>query len=364
MDRSLMALVALLAFCASDCLAQATLAPGESRANAQQYLASHNSYQGGISLTSALDTYNVWSIELDVRWREDGACLGGPTGFYILHYCGDPDGEGFLVNRLLEIAGTNRIQEGFFFLGLELGDGYVCLGCFEGPLFPSDYVTQLETMLLGVFGSSAVYTWQDLVADGYQWPSVQELVRRGKHVAIQANIDDGASTVLFKRANAFGFNPPIAWWNTDDENKVIPDTGDRFMTRRYPEAYCVLEDGAAWVTAYNNGFNFPDTNCIDFHAVNNRDFFQPPHPSHAAPTGSGSLGTVGSPHVGGAGLVDACSRASFYNALSCPGAACKSHPTPITIEMDPGTYTASGASAAVLDCPVVLTAPDGAATVD
>jgi hypothetical protein len=345
-------------------------APGESPANYQQYFSSHNSYQRDESLTEQLDFYNVWEIELDVRWRENALCQGGGTGFYILHACEDPVGRGWLVDSLNEIAATRRMQDGFFFLNLELGDAsvkYACLGCgVEGPSFPPSYLTLLQSLILDTF-SDSVYTWQDFVADGKQWPSIQELLRRGKHVAVYANDIGNVGSIFFEITESVGFAvDPVAVWNTDDPSTDISGTGERFLTRRYPDPYCWMEDSSDYYSAREHGFSHLSTNCIQEWAPIVW-LFHPPLPTYLVPVGGAGLqlGTWGLPYRGGVGVVAACQRAGDYDEEICSGVACRSHPSTITLELVGGTYNVSGGSeGVVLDCPVTLTAVFGPARLE
>ncbi len=345
---------------------------GESRANVQQYLSSHNSYQGDISLISALDFWNVWDIELDVRWRDNPGCIGGGEGFYVLHHCADFEGEGWLSSYLAQIASTERIQHGFFFMNLELDDDYVCLGCFEGPDFPSGYMNQLENQILNALPFSSVYTWQDFLADGKQWPSVQELVRRDKHVAIFT--DDtpfDESTMFFRRCGTTANLDPCTLRNfpSDQHDAVLLPQGDHYMSRRYPEFICYFEDGEDWVSAYNNGFNFVSTNCIEFHAVDNAQFFHPPYPAFAepGPPGGGGLGTANYPYSGADGLLAGLDRIASYdsrtiNQHQAAGTVSLPHPSLIEIELLAGDYDVASGGPVVLDAPVRLFAAVGDVT--
>ena len=292
---------------ATNAVAQATVLEGETRANQLQYFSIHNAYQGSYSLDEQLDRLNVWELELDVRWRDNALCLGGGTGFYVAHHCADPDGEGWLSTYLDEIAATTRIQEGFFFLNFEMGDGFACLGCFSGPTLPADWAARLQTEITSRVGAAAVYTWNDFVADGRRWPSTQELRRRGKHIAIHVNRETSAG-FFFARNNEFEARDPIAVWNFSDQNggaANVHRTGDRYLMRRYPQATCALESTAETNTAIANGYSFPSTNCIDEHVDEPR--FHPPNPMYVREQslfGPGR-GTSDSPYQGDFGIPDA-----------------------------------------------------------
>jgi len=353
--------------------------PGESRANKHQYLSSHNSYQRPVSIHDQLDHWNVWEIELDVRWNVE--CFGSDD-FYVLNYCYDPlGGNDWLNNYLGEIAGTQRMQEGFFFLNLELADGpyfQPCLGgCLSAtvPYFPSDYMVQLEGRMLAYFGLDAIYTWQDFVTDNYAWPSPQELIRRGKHVAINVNDVDGNSlnTIFFRRSPACcntNYSDNTAFWNTENWSLQPNLSGDRFLARSWPvtgylPAYCAIEDKSKTWTAYHNGFNFPNTNCVRDFAQDPNFLVHPPEPMIVVPTTPSSiqLGTWGAPYAEGQGLVNACDRVDAYNAhVVTPSTSPRLHPSTTTILLNPGpagtTYTVSAAGGE-LKGPVILTRQPG-----
>lgn len=314
--------------------AQTVLVPGESRANRHQYVSLHNAYQGEPNVADALDRWNVWDLELDVRWRDDF----GYTGFYILHHCADPSGEGPLSDYLIPISSTKRVQDGFFFLNIEFGDGYLCL---FNAVFPSNYLDLFEAEILNYFTLSEIYTWQDLVADGMKWPSTQELIRRGKRVAIHINrYDDRLTPIFFRRAGLSASGGTLAFYNTGDETENGASIlGDRYFSRRYPAASCLGESNFNWETAFANGFSFPSTNCVELRIDDHQYDFYPPTPMYVATSNDGLVGwtgTAGKPHAGGTGLLQAILETQIYESNAGEDNAG-------VIKIKPGAYDVSSA---------------------
>lgn len=332
--------------------------PGETRANRHKFPAVHNAYQRDITLTESLDEYNVSEIELDVRWRT----IGGTEEFHVRHFCGflglATRGEASLDDYLIEIGATRRIEEGFFFLNIEFSDNdFSCLtdtGFI--PKFPANYLSLFKAELVNRIPEDSVYTWGDFEVDQMKWPSIQELLRRGKHVAININKSVGSDTsnkFYFRRAGLGDTSEAqVAFWNTDDEEATIPDQGDRYFSRRYPSITCALEGLVQWNQAYNAGFNFPATNCP---GKLNAPEFHLPIPFFIQAEGVGALaterGTRDAPFGGTNEFIDAQEDLRHYNTEVSPSAG--------VLSMKTGTYDAP----AIIDVPMTINARDGTVTI-
>lgn len=335
---------------APSCLAQhvpeRTPRPGEQRLNRFQFRTTHNSFERDnglldrVSIPTQLDFYDVWCIELDLRWHEDN------NDFYIFHDCADEAGGGSLNSYLHVINLTKRRSKGVTFLYFDSGD----IGpCFLYPNIvpkPNDWQDRLQTRLQAVFGD-AVYTWADFAADNLQWPSPQELVRRSKHIIPIVN--DSSSSYLF---GLTGGESRIGFMNSGNEDNVITaaDLGDRYFARWYPTGWtCALNNGG-WTTAVGNNFSFPASNCSD---ISDSRFHLPMPTYVGGPTGrDGGRGSWLDPFWGVNGLKFAINAASANQAIKGPSMA--------NLQLNRGTYPAPSRTTAAIR----FTAADGTARLE
>lgn len=234
--------------------------PGEQRLNRFQFKTTHNSFERDnglldrVSITDQLDRYDAWCVEFDLRWHSDN------NDFYIFHDCADEAGNDTLNAFLTEINATHRRTTGVTFLYFDSGD----IGpCFLYPNIvakPANWMALLQTKLTSYFGNS-VYTRNEFVADGSKWPSMQELLRRGKHIIPIVNSSDSSYLFGFTSGSS-----SVGFVNTPDANQTITaaDLGDEFLSRWYPSSgwTCTLNNGD-WTTAVTHNFTFPASNCSD-----------------------------------------------------------------------------------------------------
>ncbi len=338
----------------------------EPRANRHQYYSSHNSYARTATLSAQLDFYNVWEIELDVRFNNEGQT--DPDDRYeIFHDC-TTVGTRTLKQALSEIKGTRRFQDGLFFLNIELGDAVGPCDDWD-DLPPETHDANVESIILAELGFSNIYRETEFTApapDDGRWPSVQELVRRGKHVIVHMVYQGNSGGQFFRRGTGVNASGRVIW-NSDDEDASLLDLGDRHMARYYPSGLTgpgcipILEQGD-WDDAYANGFNFPSTNCVSdsgFLALRRR--FHPPYPMYATNVANPLLqyGTPGSRFSGVAGLAQAVGWVQMYNARPPIAPSHTSRAGVIPILMAPGSYPVSSGGVR-LEGPIVLQSENGA----
>jgi hypothetical protein len=328
----------------------------EPRMNRHQFFGSHNAYQDDQSITSQLDGWNVWMIELDVRW-ENGA-------YRVFHHCLDGAGSASFDTYLSEIAATERIKDGLFFLNLEVGPAWGT--CDEwGEKNPGQHMYDIEEILKAEFGESAFYSNSTLKnLDNNQWPSVQELLRRGIHIVPISNWTHGMFHPMGQPED-FGDLGDF-FWNNDDPYVSIPTLGDKFMSRFWEGASCAGEDEDEILDAVDNGFNFIDTNCvgeINGDYSSKEPFFHPPYPMYVVKDFNPGLfarGTHDQPFQNGlGGLLAAVNRISQYNQLAPPSTepGHTSRASIIPVRMEPGTYDVG--SGYYLNTPVTLQVDGG-----
>ena len=340
--------------------------PGlEQPANRHQYYSSHNSHLI-TSLALQLDLINVWEIELDVHYVNEGQ-PSGLDKYQVFHTCADDTDELPLKLAMDQIKATQRFQDGLFFLNIQPGPAPGTLGIFGcddwEDLTTFNHDVNVDNIITSKLGIEKIYTNADFLADGQVWPSVQELVRRGKrvvvHVRYQSPNYNPVNTSLKFLKRSSGLDSSLAFWNSDDENASFMDLGDKHMARYYPsDSICesIFEPGN-WNDAINSGFNFPATNCVDVSDdfLEQLDRFHPPYPMYAISTFSSfGIGTALAELSGASGVLNAIQTwVQHYNGLFPLSPSHTSRAGIIPILMSSGTYDFSG-SGGVIDGPVIL----------
>lgn len=307
--------------------AQNSVRPGEQRFNRFQFRTTHNSYErdGGatarVSLTDQLDRYDVWMVELDLRWH------AANNDFYIFHDCAEAGGNDTLDFFLNQIKASHRFQSGITFIYFDSGD----IGpCFIYPNIvpkPSNWMTLLGDKLKAYFGNSVYYQDRFDSSDLRRWPSPQELLRRGKHIIPIVN---GSVAVEFGvRDTLFGLSD-ITSINTSDQDAVIPDLGDSKFSRWYPTGW-ICGFNPDWETAVTKNFGFPASNCSS-DMVSPR--FHPPLPTYVGnPTSDGNgRGSWLDPFRGPNGFKSACDMVIAHQNLKGPSM--------VNIQVNAGAHSA------------------------
>ena len=357
----------------------------EPLANRHQYYSSHNSYPIDFwpisndppSLTSMLDGWNVWEIELDVRYNDEGQS-NWKDKYEIFHDCWTAIGTYKLSEALSEITQTTRWQDGFFFLNLETGDAP---GTCDDWVDGQTHIPEIVQLVLDHFPIQSIFTENDWNPSGVEgeaaWPSIQELVRSGKRVAIFCNDriqgSWGVPKIFLHRSQPLSFGDPnSAQWNIDESDKTIPPIGDGNMSRYFPaDSLCTLGEELDWDEAWWSGFNFPATNCIDnSEFYEERFYFHPPYPMYAVPLDlnqhADHWGVVNDPLEGVDELLWTIENwIQFYNSRPpiAPSGASRAGIIPIKMKGGhPWDFTNGGASPQVLEGPVVLVADSSVVT--
>lgn len=330
---------------------------GEQRLNRFQYRSSHNSYEQTLDvlhvgdLSAQLDKLGFTQLELDLAWDASGA-----GQLWVQHLCSDQNGAGPLEPYLNQIRDSRAFQSSLIFLAIDehrtIDDSLdgSCVWTFQPSIQDLDlhpgWKAAFETMAVAKFGD-AIYTHNDFVnIDQRKWPSMQELLRRGKHIVITLSFYYHASGRFFSHYS--DSNKVVE--NTDDETKTFT-LGDRYLSRSFPsQAVCGLGDGG-YETARDNGFTFPAVNCLFTDIVS--ETFHPPVPTYVTLTENPeeNYGTWGYPYKAGAGVRAALERAQ--------GHANKKGTSIIPVVLkQAGTYSGVGSR---LSGPVRLSSPNGLA---
>lgn len=298
--------------------------PGEQRFNRFQFRTTHNSYErdGGavdrVSLTDQLDRYDVWMVELDLRWHASNG------DFYIFHDCAEAGGNDTLDSFLQEIKTSHRGKTGITFIQFDSGDIGPCVLYPNIVPKPSDWQTRLRNKLTAFFGSSVYYQDRFDSFDNRRWPSPQELLRRDKHIIPIVNgsvpVEFGARDILF------GLNDIMAI-NTDDQDAVIPDLGEDKFSRWYPVGW-ICGFNPDWSTAVERNFTFPASNC----SAMSGSRFHPPLPTYVGdPTSTDrGRGTWRDPFWGPNGFRKAYNLVAAHQSIKGPSM--------IHIQINAGTH--------------------------
>jgi hypothetical protein len=280
-----------------------------------QFSASHNAYQRShpedlvwtgstniLTITDQLDSWNVWHMEWDVFWHSVTLIPGLLPGTVLAtveanpklalgHAPQDSRGFGSLDSYLSQLAGTQRIQDGFVVMKLQMTDALSIITLPQSGIlslvmpyrgsspkidFPTTYETLIKNKILAEISAHRIYTQADFVADDLQWPSPEELIGRGKHVAfyLDTRADDEADREsLFLTEGDRGSYPDSATWNLGTASTA---SDPLVASYRFPED--LEENDANWSTAMNMGHNFVGTTKLGERVGN--PYFHPPLPTH------------------------------------------------------------------------------------
>jgi hypothetical protein len=257
---------------------------GEARFNAYKYKASHNSYRRSEDLDVQIDDYNVWCVELDLKYDKDESVPANKIK--VEHLCVDSGVGQKFEDALTELNRSSTARYKATVLWLQLADDRSGNACGYDDWKQSEKGTWLHLIknsLTNKLGASTIYPSTEFVdQDNQRWPSQQELVRRGyKWIVV---IDRGGLSVdlwnddlLFSEITdplLDGNGATDAFRNKDggtDANThqyTFAANGARWMRRAYPNALeCVSSDGAYWENAIAEGFNLIATDCVDDHGM-------------------------------------------------------------------------------------------------
>ena len=337
--------------------AQAVLLPSEQRVNEMRFFAVHNAYQRSwpeesawlgqenqITIAQQLDRYNVWHQEIDIiRWN----------GVYLTaHTCIDQRGLGLLADTFNAITNSQRYRESFFVITLSDNSSNFPFPCspMADSVDENDLKSELNDLVSFHFDAEKIYTPANWVADGKQWPSPQELIRRGKRVAFY--IGDMLGVGLLH--NQDFDNPIISKQSAENSLNPRPDM-HKFAFYTYPAD--IAEDDDNWETAMNYGYNFVGTTKMGLHWDDPR--FHPPLPmyitynSTSGPSAVTGRGAYADPYY-----ADTPAK-SFMAALNRIHAF-ESHGTTsiIRLNMLPGDYNMTGGNTTMLIDEALLIDPD------
>ena len=308
---------------------------GEQRLNHLQFRSTHNSFERDngfldtVSIADQMDVYDISFIEFDLTWNTDYNDL------YIQHDCSDGAGRALLDSYLQEINNTQRSQTGVTFIYFNRARIGPCFlyPAVDDTEIPSDWPTRLYNKFNAIWGSR-VYTHGehfDADKDNRRWPSIQELLRRGKNIVPIVDLTSGS---YFFAADPGTTNSGFDKNTGDEDTPVGPgDLGDSFFARHFPSGgwICFEEIGDdGWQWALGHGYTFPASNC----SARTSDRLHPPVPTYVCcPTGSvGTRGAIHSAFGSPTGVKDAVAMVQRHQAIK--GAST------IPIQIVAGTYQA------------------------
>lgn len=292
---------------------------GEQRLNRFQYHSIHNAFIRGTSLEEQVDNWGAYQLELDI-WYDNGS-------YDVQHNSCDIIGEAPLSEYLADLGKSNALRQGFIFLQLQLhveGTGACSLGMSP---FPATWTGDLVFLLQHFLGHDVFYTFKEFRdRDNYRWPSLQELRRRGKHVAVFKG-----STYNDFYFNRQALNDCDTEWDSSpsDRNNTRAqvntasnthcwDLGDRWVSRHYPSVPLAFEESfSGWSDIVDQGFTFPATNNDDDVDRIGDARLHPPFPTYVRKTSphSEEVGTWGRPYAGVDGLLQAVFRIKAHEII-------------------------------------------------
>jgi hypothetical protein len=248
---------------------------------------SHNSYDKTVSITSQIDDWNVWFIEIDICKDDDI--------LKIKHTCGASEYD--LDNALQAIKEAKLTQDRLTFVWFDIQ--VAC--CDFDDDEPYEVIEPLVSKLNNYFGNEIYRPAEWKQIDGKVWPTYQELMARGKHYIMVFDEDDAKpdDDNLFMSAESYADAidqerfpaQHIAFINRDgaDTDGITINPSDQFLWRSYG-----LNDPDDWNKATDLGFTLL---CMD-EIKQSWSFTQVQAPSplvvNKAATGS-EYGTFGNP---------------------------------------------------------------------
>jgi len=281
------------------------------------FKASHNSYDRSETLGEQIDDYNVWMLELDCWWLDNN--------IYVRHLCGGGNGD-TLASQLNEIVAAQTDHLKFTLIYMEMkydctNDDWQCGFLETCHAWPADVRSQFETRIRTAVVDNWIYTadeWDSI--DNKQWPSHQELIRRGKHYAFildERGNGDGGNSFFFEVGQGGGYDTLVNHDGGCDgggsPDAVTPTA--RYLHRAYPGSSCAglcsEQNGGYWNDGVTLGFNFVATNCVsDSHTFDVRTHSPDPMWVVGAATGRDQWGTHRFPYYSPFGILAATLRAT------------------------------------------------------
>ncbi len=227
-----------------------------------RFKASHNSYERGryhlpftrIPLWEQIMKYDAWGIELDIC-KKNGV-------LYTEHSCSDPEDP---LDAMIDELRYAEIYERFTIINLQINSGTSCCESMPGPPGP-DWESTLRSLFTSKLGTAAIYSVAEFRADGSRWPSLQTLLRRGKHFCITWGYGDETDLFFETRDTQAAAAGSLDVGLINRQSAALPEAespqaGDQFLWRSYPASFeeiaCdVAVDGMdLWDNANARGFN-------------------------------------------------------------------------------------------------------------
>ncbi|MFC1453415.1 hypothetical protein ACFLSJ_08745 [Verrucomicrobiota bacterium] len=202
------------------------------------FKATHNSYDDKPhTITEQIDDYNVWCIELDLC----GFVHDDNTQPISIRHGGGGEFRGTFREFLGHVTASSRWRSRVIFIWMDIKNDD---GCNWGAHGEDSYgnVVIIEDRLKEVLGEPGIYTQSDWMNDGMTWPSVEELIQRGKHFVCiyDENSYDDLFPALFVTSHKESETRPwTGFLNTKDNGNGDfpvgdrPGAGNRFMWRSY-----------------------------------------------------------------------------------------------------------------------------------
>ncbi len=276
---------------------ETTLRPGEVPIWQQQFKATHNSFQLSRDMDDQIDDYNNWLLELDLHY-ENGQII-------VEHHCADLVGSQSFAAAMAEIARSVTWSQKVTFIYLNRVTSGTGFECYDE--WPSGYQELIKNQIFAAVGEERIYKYADFYWDDSSvWPSVQELVRRGRNFVISIDGDSDQEAYFFLNSivvpvegGCDAGGSPAPW--TAEHNR---------LGRLYPGGWqgicstsCLFQDDDYFDDGVRQGYTFIANNCVeDEDCVDTR--LHSPMPYFVSPSGTPDhqWGTLAYPRVGPFGL--------------------------------------------------------------
>lgn len=303
--------------------------PGERRLGYNIFKASHNSYERSETYAQQLDEWNCWCLELDVVWKDNALRVD--------HDCGAAT----LLSTSLDNI-NNAILTPFRVTVIWLEWKSICNGSPSNQTI-FDNLAGAINLHIGLNNCYTPEQFLDANGDNKNWPSWQELVRRGKNWIVVCEgwpslnpCGQPLPTPCVGWPHVFRTfctgctpAPPPADSRALHNHEETDSPGlpsDHWLSRGYPEATCGLEMPDGWDDGVGNGHTLVATNCISDNETNADYRVHPPQPCFVTHNDIGSAneyGTIRDPFWGlgledgsTGGLLGAVHRVKTYGDLS------------------------------------------------
>jgi len=214
----------------------------------------HNSYDQAHDIATQIDEFGVWVVEIDMCGIDDDDAL------QVKHGC-DFSSSKLFEDILQDVQSSSAWPQRVIFLWLDIKEE--CFAqCRWREYDDDERADKIADALLDTIGIDRLYTRDDWDADERVWPTVDDLVLRGKNfIPIYDNNDHNPdhSTLFVSAHKPSVIQEHTAFLNVKDAKINTfpgrsPRDADRFLWRSYD-----LNTEHEWRSAINHGIHLPST---------------------------------------------------------------------------------------------------------